>query len=193
MIKLKYGNTNTFYIPCTGGGLLVDTDYAGTLPAFYKAIKQRHITVKDITYVLATHYHPDHMGLVSELMEHGVRLLLPDVQKDSVHFSDELFRKDGIAYTPIDASSAAVITCGESRDFLLRIGISGEIIHTESHSADGVCVVLDDGDCIVGDLDPFEYMEAYPENGPLKKDWERILSLKPNRILYAHRPERLLR
>lgn len=26
------------------------------------------IKVSDITYVLATHYHPDHIGLVSELM-----------------------------------------------------------------------------------------------------------------------------
>ena len=47
MIKLKYGNTNTFYIPCKDGGLLIDTDYAGTLPAFYKALKYSGITVKN--------------------------------------------------------------------------------------------------------------------------------------------------
>jgi hypothetical protein len=39
MIKLRYGNTNTFYIPGSDGGLLVDTDWAGTLPLFFKAIK----------------------------------------------------------------------------------------------------------------------------------------------------------
>ena len=39
MIKLRYGNTNTFYIPGADGGLLLDTDWAGTLPAFYKALK----------------------------------------------------------------------------------------------------------------------------------------------------------
>ena len=38
-VKLKYGNTNTYYIPGRGGGLLVDTDYAGTLGAFYRALK----------------------------------------------------------------------------------------------------------------------------------------------------------
>ena len=59
-IKLKYGNTNTFYIPGDRGGVLVDTDYAGTLPAFYKALKRSGLQVKDIAYVLATHYHPDH-------------------------------------------------------------------------------------------------------------------------------------
>ncbi len=32
--KLKYGNTNTFFIHGISGNLLIDTDYAGTLPAF---------------------------------------------------------------------------------------------------------------------------------------------------------------
>lgn len=30
--KLKYGNTNTFFVRGTDGNLLIDTDYAGTLP-----------------------------------------------------------------------------------------------------------------------------------------------------------------
>ena len=63
--RLRYGNTNTFLIRGKEGNLLVDTDMAGTLPMFYKAIKQNGIRISDITYVLATHDHPDHMGLVS--------------------------------------------------------------------------------------------------------------------------------
>ena len=78
--KIKYGNTNTFFIRGTGGSLLIDTDYAGTMPAFYRAIKNHDIKISDITYVLATHYHPDHIGLVSELMKQGVKLLLIDTQ-----------------------------------------------------------------------------------------------------------------
>ena len=80
MLRLKYGNTNTFFVEGSNGGLLVDTDYAGTLPAFYKALKQNNIRIRDIEYVMATHYHPDHMGLISELMKQGVKLLLLDVQ-----------------------------------------------------------------------------------------------------------------
>ena len=53
--KLKYGNTNTYFID----GLLIDTDYAGTLPAFFREIKKNGIAVSDIKYILATHYHPD--------------------------------------------------------------------------------------------------------------------------------------
>ncbi len=192
MIRLKYGNTNLFFIQGGPGGLLFDTDYAGTLPAFYKAVKQNGISVKDIRYILASHYHPDHMGLISELMKQGVKLLLVDVQKGFIHNSDVLFARDRIACTPIDETLATVISCEKSRDFLSRMGIHGEIIHTPSHSGDSISLVLDNGDCFVGDLEPFEYLEGYPENAPLKKDWEHLLSFSPRRIFYAHIPEKRL-
>ena len=192
MIRLRYGNTNTFFVQGSDSGLLFDTDYAGTLPAFYRAVKQNGIAVKDIGYVLASHYHPDHMGLISELMKQGVKLLAVDVQKDFIHYSDGLFARDRIPYTPIDETQAVVISCEESRDFLSRMGIQGEIIRTPSHSEDSVSLVLDDGDCFVGDLEPYEYLEAYQENTPLKRDWERILSFCPGRVFYAHMPEKRL-
>ena len=196
MTRLKYGNTNTFFIQGNDGGLLIDTDYAGTLPAFYKALKQNGIRVKDIRYVLATHYHPDHMGLISELMDQGAGLVLVDVQRDFVHFSDSIFARDRLPYKPIDEASATFISCDESRDFLSRAGISGEIIHTPSHSLDSITLVLDDGDCFAGDLEPYEYIEAYieanEERAKLRSDWEHIMSFRPERILYSHRPERIM-
>lgn len=193
MIRLKYGNTNTFFVQGgNDGGLLFDTDYAGTLPAFYKAIKQNNIAVKDIGYVLASHYHPDHMGLISELMKLGVKLLVVDVQKDLIHYSDDIFARDKIFYSPIDETLATVISCKKSRDFLSRIGINGEIIHTPSHCDDSISLVLDDGDCFVGDLEPFEYLGAYMDNSPLMSDWEHILTFYPKRVFYAHIPEKVL-
>ena len=99
---LRYGNTNTYFIEGTDGGILVDTDWAGTLPGFYRALKANQLCVKDIRYVFATHYHPDHMGLISELMRQGVQLLLFDVQIELVHFSDQIFAKDKrLHYEPI--------------------------------------------------------------------------------------------
>ncbi len=195
MIRLKYGNTNTFFIPGLQGGLLIDTDYAGTLSAFYKAIRQNGIQVRDVAYVLATHYHPDHMGLIGALMQQGVRLLLVDVQKNYVHFSDSLFQKDRIPYTPVNEALAEVIACGESRDFLLRIGIAGEIISVPSHSPDSVAVMLDDGVCIAGDLESPEYADAYEgeKRKRLNDDWKKLLSFSPEQIFFSHKPERIMR
>ncbi|MCR5047631.1 MAG: MBL fold metallo-hydrolase [Saccharofermentans sp.] len=59
LTKIRYGKTNTVLLQGDRGSILIDTDYAGTMPAFYKAIKKLGINVSDITYVLVTHYHPD--------------------------------------------------------------------------------------------------------------------------------------
>lgn len=193
IIKLRYGMTNTFLIPGESGYLLVDTDYAGTMSAFYSAIKQYDIKVSDISYVLATHYHPDHIGLVGELMNQGVKLLVVDTQCPHIHYSDEIFGRDKkLNYEPIDESDATVISCKESREFLKRMGINGEIISTASHSEDSVSLVLDEGICIVGDLEPIDYLGGYEDNDSLKKDWELVMSYNPKLIYYAHANEKVL-
>lgn len=190
-IRLRYGNTNTYLVRGTNGDLLIDTDYAGTLPAFYKALKENNVTLTDIAYILATHYHPDHIGLVGELNKLGVKLLLIDIQYSYVHFADSIFRRERhLLYEPINEKDAIVITCKESRSFLAKMGISGEIIPTASHSKDSIAVILDNGDCIVGDLEPMEYIDSYEENAALKDDWKLIMSYKPKAIYYAHANEK---
>ncbi len=192
LTKLRYGNTNTFFIKGSGGGLLIDTDYAGTLHAFFKAIKAAGIALRDISAVMATHYHPDHIGLIGELQELGVKLLLVGLQKDSVHFADGIFsREKTFAYKTVRDADAEVIRCEDSRAFLAGIGIGGEIVSTPSHSADSVSLILDSGDCIVGDLEPLEYTAGYENNAALTADWERILSFYPKRIYYAHAKEKI--
>lgn len=193
LTKIRYGNTNTFFIKGTGAGLLVDTDFAGTLPAFYKAIKAQEIQVSDITYLLCTHYHPDHCGLASELMAQGVQLVVMEHQLGSVHYSDPIFaRMHDLHYVPVDESKAVVLSSAESRSFLAKMGINGEIISTPSHSEDSICVMLDEGICLAGDLEPYEYLAAYADNAALKADWDKVLSYSPKRICYAHANEKVM-
>ena len=188
--KLRYGNTNTFLIRGSKT-LLLDTDYAGTLSMFYKAIKETGVSVSGIDYVLATHYHPDHMGLVSELMKQGVKLLLPECQKVYVHFSDTIFARDPrLGYVPIDEENAVLLKVEESRAFLADAGIGGEIIPTPSHSEDSISLILDEGVAFVGDLEPLEYLEAYGDNPKLKEDWEKIRSFQPKIVYYSHANEK---
>ena len=159
--KLRYGNTNTFFIQGIGGGLLVDTDFAGTLPAFYRAIKEHNIKSSDISYVLATHYHPDHIGLISELIKQGVQLILINTQISHIHFADKIFRKDKrLKYETINTDNSITINSKDSRKFLKNIGIAGEIISTPSHSEDSISLILDSKVCFVGDLEPIEYIDA---------------------------------
>lgn len=54
------------------------------------------------------------------------------------------------------------------------MGIEGEILSTSSHSNDSISIILDDGTCFVGDLEPKDYFESYEENVKLKEDWELV-------------------
>ena len=192
--KLKYGNTNTYFIRGAKGSILLDTDYAGTLQMFYKEIKKNGISLKDITYILATHYHPDHMGLVGELVSMGVKFLAMDTQVPNLHFSDDIFRRDQtLRILPsVPKAKAEVIACKDSRAFLAALGIDGEIVSTPSHSEDSITLVLDSGDCFVGDLEPMEFMDGYEENKALQSDWEKVMSFSPRVIYYGHAPEKII-
>ena len=191
--KLRYGNTNTFFIQGTDAGLLIDTDFAGTLPAFYRTIKENNIKIGDISYILATHYHPDHIGLVSQLMKQGIKLLLIDTQKSHIHFADEIFKRDKrLDYESINIDNSIIISSKNSREFLKNMGIEGKIVSTPSHSVDSISLILDDGTCFVGDLEPIEYLDAYVQNIRLKNDWELVMSYNPKIIYYAHANEKIL-
>ena len=189
-VTLKYGNTYTFLVKGTSGNLLVDTDYAGTMQGFHHALKANGIRLNQISCVMATHYHPDHCGLIGQLQEQGIQLLLADSQADAVHYPDYIFAREKREYTPVDPAKAVIISANESRTFLKRLGIEGEILRTASHSEDSVSLILDDGNCFVGDLEPPEYLEAYADNALLAEDWKRIMSRHPGIIHYAHAPAR---
>lgn len=192
MVKqIKYGNTNTFYISNGQGGILVDTDWAWTLSAFYKAIKSKDIRLEDIHYLIITHYHPDHMGLAGELVELGINLVVLDVQRDFIHCSDNIFRREKQRnYKPIPDDKVSIISCKESRNLFRKIGIDGEIIYTPGHSDDSISIVLDEGIAIVGDLDPVDNIPAYNENSVLRDSWDKILSHNLKVVYYGHANER---
>jgi glyoxylase-like metal-dependent hydrolase (beta-lactamase superfamily II) len=174
----------------TAGNLLVDTDYAGTIQGFYRAIKGNGIRLNQISCVMATHYHPDHCGLIGWLQTQGVQLLLMESQAEAVHDPDYIFAREKREYIPVETEKAIILTANESRRCLKRLGIEGEIIRTVSHSADSVSLILDDGSCFVGDLEPREYIEAYADNAQLAEDWKLILSRNAKIIHYAHAPVR---
>ena len=133
------------------------------------------------------------VGLISELMKLGVKLLVIDTQSSHIHYSDEIFSRDKhLNYEPIDETEAIVISCQSSRKFLNNMGIEGEIISTISHSEDSISLILDNGVCIVGDLEPIDYLAAYDENVKLNVDWENVMSHNPKSIYYAHAKEKNL-
>lgn len=183
--SLKYDNTNTYFLRGSGIGLLIDTGWAGTLGAFFKAIKQNGVKTTDIGYVAATHFHPDHIGIMGDLQQLGITPLILDVQREYVHSSDAIFSKSGGKFMPIDESGACIISCAESRRFLRGLGIDGEILSTPGHSADSVSLILDSGAAFVGDLPPLDVADGYDEPS-VKESWDAILAHSPKIVYYGH-------
>ena len=124
-------------------------------------------------------------------MNQGVKLLVIDTQYSHIHFADAIVGRDhSLAYEPIHEDNAIIIRTAESRAFLANIGIDGEIVATTSHSADSISLILDSGECFVGDLEPIEYLGAYEQNEKLKYDWELVMRYAPKTIYYAHANEK---
>ncbi|MBQ9658963.1 MAG: MBL fold metallo-hydrolase [Clostridia bacterium] len=181
---LKYGNTNCYYIKGKKGNILIDTDWAGTLQAFYK--KTKELNIIRIDYLIITHYHPDHMGIAQEIIDNmNAKLLVIDVQKDYLHCSDKIFEKDKKTnFTPIN-TEPLIISCKESRKFLSNLGINGEIIYTPGHSEDSISLILDEGIAIVGDLYDLNSAPSFNDE-KINNSWDKILSHNISKICYGH-------
>ncbi len=187
MVKeIKYGNTKCYVID---NKIMVDTDWAGTLQAFYSCLKENDIVLSDIRYLMITHFHPDHMGIAGDLAELGIKVIVFDTQKDYMHFSDAIFEKDKrLAYKPIDDKSVLFLSCEASRAFLAENGTAGEVISTPGHSDDSVSVILDEGIAIVGDLYPLYSVPAYHDS-VLEESWNHILERELDIVYYGHAKE----
>ena len=126
--ELKYGNTNCYVICGSRGSVLFDTDWAGTYFKFRRALKGAGVPLRSLSYLLISHYHPDHMGIAQEISSAGVPLLVMDVQKAYLHAADPVFAKEQpVRFCPILDSEVITISCGQSRDLLAAVGIDGEV------------------------------------------------------------------
>ena len=186
IVELHYSSTNTYLIEGGRGILLFDTGYAGTLPAFFRALKAAGIPAQEISNVLISHFHPDHCGIAGEIAELGPKIAVTDVQKAFLHAADPVFAKEKkLHFTPIREEQVRVVPIPESREFLGELGISGEILHTPGHSEDSISLCLDSGDFFVGDLNPLYELPLH-RGTETADSWEKLLSRQPKTIYYGH-------
>ncbi len=184
--ELKYSVSNNYLIQGDRGLLLFDTGWAGTLPGFFQAIGTYGISVRDINYILISHFHPDHCGIAQEIADLGPQIAVMDVQRNFIHASDRVFEKEPkLHFKAIEEEKARMIPLSESRSFLQELGIQGEILHTPGHSDDSISLFLDSGELFVGDLNPL-YEMALHQGTEIGKSWEKLLLLRPRTIYYGH-------
>jgi glyoxylase-like metal-dependent hydrolase (beta-lactamase superfamily II) len=57
--------TNCYLLKTASGFLLIDCGNENDRKTFLNKLKQLHISLKDINYLLITHHHNDHCGLLN--------------------------------------------------------------------------------------------------------------------------------
>ncbi len=185
IIPITYRSTNYYILDNGKVKLLVDAGWPGTLGEFKHVLQKMDVKTESINYVLPTHYHPDHAGLVQELKEMGVKLI---VIEEQLPFIPLLLKyiKQGVQHKPIKLDDNIVLSITNCRAFLDKLGFNGHIVHTPGHSDDSITLVLDTGEAFTGDLPP-NYFSSEKDN-PVNKSWMKLYNLGAVKIYPAHGP-----
>jgi len=173
VIKLKF--TQCYFIPVGEKYLLIDTGYDWEQKEFDRQLDNLNINFTDIMYLLITHHHDDHTGLINHLVDKhpaikviASRLCFSYLKEGKhvhpqvfghttkrIHYALALkgcFDKKWTHSFPNYIKRAVDVEVDSEMSFIaLNIPIDGRIIFTPGHAADQISVVLANGDCFCGD------------------------------------------
>jgi glyoxylase-like metal-dependent hydrolase (beta-lactamase superfamily II) len=169
---------------------LVDVGWPGTLPKLLANLKRKGIALSDIRYLLVTHYHPDHAGLAQEVKAQGVKLIVLESQVETIPLL-KTHMKPANRYLDIRLDDNLNLKFAESRSFLARLGLPGEIISTPGHSEDSVTLILDEGAAFTGDLTA-PGLGIAEAGAQIEASWARLRSHHATTIYPGHGPIRPL-
>lgn len=186
ILNVGYDSVNYYLLEGQTGRLLIDVGWPGTLPKLLAALKRKGAALNQVSALLVTHYHPDHAGLAQELKDRGVQLVVLETQRAAI---PELRRhiKPSYPYREISLNGNVDLTLAESRDWLRRIGIGGEIISTSGHSDDSVTLILDESAAFTGDLTRPD-MAMDEARREVELSWEKIRARLAKTIYPGHGP-----
>lgn len=205
--KLSLGICNCYLIK-EDRLILVDAGSPNQGKNFLKQLKQLSIEPKDISLVLLTHGHWDHIGSVKELKRlTDCKVAINQHEKDWV---EQAFKQlpPGIGVwakilgVVIKMSMPFVNFPGSSVDLALEdkelslesYGIHGKVLYTPGHSSGSMSLLLDTGDAFVGDLAlgglPLRLGPGMPifaeDTSALRESWSMLLARGANVIYPAH-------
>jgi endoribonuclease LACTB2 len=188
IVNVGYRSTNYWVVSAGTSRLLIDLGWPGTMGTLRANLDRMGVSLSEIRYGLATHYHPDHAGLAQELKQSGIRLLVLEAQVASIPVL-ATFMKPQDTFVSVTSHDNVVIGLAESRAFLQRMGIGGEILHTPGHSDDSVSVLLDDGSAFTGDLTPPGFA-VEGDAAVVSASWRLLHDRGATRVYPGHGPVR---
>ncbi len=137
-----------------------------------------------IKWVIVSHFHLDHAGLVRDFQDAGVQCLLFENQGDGIEDMERIIKRGYPKYAPILKDGFLPLKTGASRTFLTSIGISGEVIQTPGHSDDSVSLITDAHEVLIGDLYPVS--QIMPDDLKSHQSWANIREMGGRFIYPSH-------
>jgi ribonuclease/clavin/mitogillin len=186
IVNVGHRSTNFWVVSTPKARLLVDLGWPGMFGALEAELKRKDIPLKEITHGLATHYHIDHAGAAQDLKNRGMKLIVTPEQVPMIEMMKK-WTKPEMHYTPISITDNVVIECADSRTFLAKLGIAGEIVHTPGHSEDSVSLLLDGGEAFTGDL-TLPNMIAEESEELVMHSWNTLREKGATRVFGGHGP-----
>ena len=196
------------YLIKEDGLILVDAGVPNRGKKFRKWLKDLSIEPGDISLILLTHGHWDHIASVSEFKKlTGCKVAINQHEKDWVEqalkpmppginlWGKVLAPIINIYLSFIDFPGTPVDLVLEDEEYPLEsYGIHGKVIYTPGHSSGSISLLLDTGDAFVGDLAMNGFpmrigpgMPIFAENvNALKESWRLLLSSGAKQIYPAH-------
>lgn len=144
--------------------IIVDTGFPGNEQKILDSLDENGIEHGDVSLLLITHTHPDHMGSVAALKKH-----LPNTPV-AMHRKEIIYAHTPKQYPPIPAHLVGKIFSFFPRvkvdvetfipdiivDEVLELkeyGINGRVIHTPGHTKGSISILLHDSrEALLGDL-----------------------------------------
>lgn len=185
LVTITLRGTHYYLIDAGNGKFMVDTGWAGSLPALQSQLKHYGIGLAQIRYLMITHHHPDHAGLTQELKQAAhARLVILERQIPFLDQLEAFYEKRG-GFLPVRVDTNDLVLCEGNRAALSELGICGEIVETPGHSDDSISLVLESGKVFTGDLHPPALVPEETRE-TTRQSWEKLLRLQAKTVFPAH-------
>ncbi|WP_432663706.1 MBL fold metallo-hydrolase [Wukongibacter baidiensis] len=176
IIELNLGVTNCFLIKNGDKYVLIDTGYEYEWDLFNEKLKEIGVSISDISYIILTHHHDDHCGLLNKLTteNNDIRVVMSNLAKElilngqndlnhnggfinkrakQIKYLKNKFDKEWneLKFTPYQVREKDILITEDTLLKEIGIELEGKIIITPGHSKDSISVIFDSGYCFVGD------------------------------------------
>lgn len=208
--QIPLGHTNCYLIR-DEGTVLVDGGPPKSIRKFLKTLSSLAIEPPEISLILLTHCHWDHIGSAAEIKTlTGARLAIYRNGRD-------FMEKEGLKMVPPPATclwwrlarattvrlATAIVSyprttvdlvLGDDEFFLSDYGIDGSVLYTPGHSSDSVSLLLSTGEAFVGDLAmnglPMRIGAGIPifadDVGVVRESWRMLIDMGAKVFYPAH-------